>query len=358
MKQSSIAGCLIGTAIGDALGLPYEGLRADRAARMLGQPDRFRFLFGRGMMSDDTEHTCLVAEAMIESRGDVLSFRNSLARRLRWWILGIPAGVGLATLKACVRLWIGIPPNRSGVFSAGNGPAMRSAIFGSCIDEPMMLREFVIASSRMTHSDPRAEAGALVVAVAAQTSRCEPSINAESFCRRLDSVRDGILDDDSELMKRLHRAIASVARGESTSDFATSIGQNGFITGFVNNTVPVAIHAWLSDPDDWLTAVRSVIVCGGDADTTAAIVGGIVGCRTGVAGIPMNLKQSFVDWPRNLRWMTELATCLADFSNELETNNPASAKIPRISATGILLRNAIFLPVVLFHGFRRLFPPW
>ena len=358
MKRSSIVGCLIGTAIGDALGLPFEGLRSCRAARLLGQPDRFRFLFGHGMMSDDTEHTCLVAEAMIESRGNVLTFRNGLARRLRWWLLKIPAGVGLATLKACLRLWIGIPPNKSGVFSAGNGPAMRSAILGACINEPLQLRELVQASSQITHSDPRAEAGALVVAVAALTSRSEEFVSAENFFRRLNTVRGDAIDDNSDLMKHLHRAAASVADGESTAEFAASIGQKGFVTGFVNHTVPVAFHAWLSYPDEWMKAVGSVIRCGGDADTTAAIVGGIVGCRTGVDGIPAHLMQSFVDWPRDLRWMEELADCLESSAGERESNPAQRINIPSTPATGTLVRNAIFLSVVLFHGFRRLLPPW
>lgn len=69
MNERAILGCLIGTAVGDALGLPYEGISPRRAVKLLGPPTRFRFLFGRGMVSDDTEHTVLVAEALIESGG-------------------------------------------------------------------------------------------------------------------------------------------------------------------------------------------------------------------------------------------------------------------------------------------------
>jgi ADP-ribosyl-[dinitrogen reductase] hydrolase len=67
MSDRAIWGCLIGTAVGDALGLPYEGMSLRRAAKMPGPPTRFRFLFGRGMVSDDTEHTVLIAASMIES---------------------------------------------------------------------------------------------------------------------------------------------------------------------------------------------------------------------------------------------------------------------------------------------------
>lgn len=71
--------------MGDALGLPYEGVSPQRAPRLLGPPDRYRFLLGRGMISDDTEHTCMVAQSLIEARGDVDVFTKRFASRLRWW---------------------------------------------------------------------------------------------------------------------------------------------------------------------------------------------------------------------------------------------------------------------------------
>ncbi|MEO2015420.1 MAG: ADP-ribosylglycohydrolase family protein, partial [Fuerstiella sp.] len=43
-----IKSSLLGTAVGDALGLPYEGLTAERGRKLIGDPDRFRFLPGRG----------------------------------------------------------------------------------------------------------------------------------------------------------------------------------------------------------------------------------------------------------------------------------------------------------------------
>jgi len=51
VTHAAIVGSLLGTAVGDALGLPYEGLSPRRAERMLGTPDRYRFVPGRGMVS-------------------------------------------------------------------------------------------------------------------------------------------------------------------------------------------------------------------------------------------------------------------------------------------------------------------
>jgi len=149
MNHEAIVGCILGTAVGDAMGLPYEGLSPKRALRLLGPPDRFRFLCGRGMISDDTEHTCMVAQSLIEARGDVDVFAVQFANRLRWWILALPAGVGKATARSGVKLWLGAKPKTAGVFSAGNGPAMQAAILGVAIDDTSRMIEFVRASSRL-----------------------------------------------------------------------------------------------------------------------------------------------------------------------------------------------------------------
>src|SRR5690606_6216928 len=165
-----ITGCLLGTAVGDALGLPYEGLSSSRALRMLGVPDRHRFLFGRGMFSDDTEHACMVAQSLIATNRVEREFSVDFARRLRRWFLCLPAGVGLATARACVKLCRGFGPQRSGVFSAGNGPAMRSAILGAAVEDLELLKRLVTHCTRVTHTDPKAFFGAFSVALAARTA--------------------------------------------------------------------------------------------------------------------------------------------------------------------------------------------
>jgi len=75
-EQDRIVGCLLGTAVGDALGLPFEGLSKRRICKFHPDLNRYHFFFGRGMTSDDTEHTCMVAQALILSGGDVKRFEN------------------------------------------------------------------------------------------------------------------------------------------------------------------------------------------------------------------------------------------------------------------------------------------
>jgi len=126
----ALSGVLIGTAVGDALGLPFEGLSAQRQEKLRRRPLQHQLVAGFGMVSDDTEHTWMIAQSLLKSHGNVNGFQRSFASALRWWLLRLPAGVGFATLRAILKLWAGISPHKSGVFSAGNGPAMRSAILG------------------------------------------------------------------------------------------------------------------------------------------------------------------------------------------------------------------------------------
>lgn len=166
-RADRIAGVIHGTAVGDALGLPREGISRRRARRLFGDPPlRHRFLFGTGMVSDDTEHTCMVGQALLRAPERADDFARSLAWRLRLWLLGLPDGTGRATLRAILKLWLGYSPVSSGVWSAGNGPAMRAATLGVCLGHDRdRLRAYVRASTRLTLTNPRAERGSFLVAL-------------------------------------------------------------------------------------------------------------------------------------------------------------------------------------------------
>lgn len=356
-RQRAIAGCLLGTAVGDAIGLPFEGLSRRRVAHWLHGPLHHRFFFGRGFCSDDTEHTCLVAQALLTARQDgnpnwfLPVFTHNLAWRLRIWLLGLPAGIGLATLKSLLKQWLHPFGHTDGVFSAGNAPAMRSGILGVCHgDTPLLLRQLVRASTRLTHTDPRAEQGALAVACAAHLAAQPGPITPEGFLDNFASLSSG---ENRELLAVVGEVVGSVKRGESTANFATRNGCEQGVSGFVMHTVPVALHVWLSHPEDYACAVETVVRCGGDTDTVGAIVGGLVGARVGPDGIPVAWSDALWEWPRSRRWLEALATRLADTRPETRWRGALPLNLP-----GLLLRNALFMVWVLAHGFRRLLPPY
>lgn len=350
MTETHVVGCILGTAIGDAVGLPYEGVSRHRAPRLLGPPDRHRFLFRRGMFSDDTEHTCMVAQALIASNLDRDKFTTDFARRLRWWFIACPAGIGFATLRACLKLWLGGTARSSGVYSAGNGPAMRSAIFGAIIDDVGLMVGFVQASARVTHSDPRAEFGAIAVALAAFYAKQNAAVDGERF---VDQLAEIIGTEGDELISLLRRVIRSVSANETTCVFAANNGYKRGVTGYVYSTVPVVIHAWLTNPRDYRAAVTSVIECGGDADTTAAIVGGIVGTARGEAGLPQEWISGICDWPRSVNWLRRLGSQLHESVSADTKRTPVF-----LNFAAVLVRNLLFAIIVLAHGLRRMLPPY
>ena len=350
MAQTHIVGCLLGTAVGDALGLPYEGLSRPRAAQLFGPPDRHRFFCGRGMVSDDTEHACMVAQALIAAGGEVEAFRRELARRFRWLLLALPAGVGMATLRSILRLWIGFGPETSGVFSAGNGPAMRAAILGAAVDDPTVLRALVRASSRITHTDPKAEWGACAIALAAQMARQHATVSGHAF---LDQLKAWLAPEPEELVSLLRAVVNSVAGGQSTRAFAESLGLSHGVSGYVYHSVPMVIHTWLSHPGDFRSALTTAIACGGDTDTTGAVVGGIVGAAVGKEGIPREWLTRVREWPRSITWMERLGGQIHGSVQSATEERPIELPL-----YGVLPRNVFFLVVVLSHGVRRLLPPY
>ena len=346
----SIIGCLLGTAVGDAFGLPYKGLSKRWQFRLYPHLNKYQFLFGRGMVSHDTEHTCIVAQSLIVSAVNVDIFKKDLAWRLRFWLLGLPAGIGYATLRSILKLWLGFGCAR-GVFSAGNGAAMRSAIIGVCYgDDLQKLRALVRASTRLTHTDPKAEYGAFAVAFASYLSSCQSNVYPQNYYRELGNILGA---EASEFLELIGKACTGADAQQTTASFATQLGMNNGVSGYVYHTVPVVIQTWLRHQQDYAGGIREIIRCGGDTDTTAAILGGIIGASVGKDGIPIEWLQGLWEWPRTKAWIELLGKRLADVCNE----GTAKLALP-LPWLGILLRNILFLIVVIVHGFRKFLPPY
>jgi ADP-ribosylglycohydrolase len=339
-------GLLIGTAVGDALGQPAEGLSRSRSERRWHGVWRHRFIFGRGMCSDDTEHTLLVAQALLSHPEDSSEFQRCLAWKLRGWLLGVPAGIGFATLRAILKLWIGFPPERSGVFSAGNGPAMRSAILGAYfVDEPAKRHAFVSVATRITHTDPKAETAALAVAEAAAWAVSHHE-STEEFVRRLPS-----LGQDSEWQSLCQKLSDALSRGATVSSFAEELGLGNGVSGYAYHSVPVALYAWLRHAGDFPAALKAALDCGGDTDTVGAIVGALAGATSGEQGIPAKWVRGIWEWPRSCAIIRQVAIRLARQKTEGRPLGPVGYFWP-----GLILRNMLFLLIVLAHGFMRLVP--
>jgi ADP-ribosyl-[dinitrogen reductase] hydrolase len=283
----------------------------------------------------------MVGAALLQHAHDSSAFQRALGRKLRWWLAALPAGVGLSTGKAILRLWLGFPARRSGVRSAGNGAAMRSALIGCYFRETALKRqEFALAACRVTHTDPRAEESALLVAEAA--SFAAKGMSTEEVVRQLEPLLSS-----TEMQGRYRLLNTALANQSSVAEYAAAIGSGNGVSGFAPNTVAVALYAWLRHRGDFPTAVAAVIRCGGDTDTGAAITGAICGAESGEFGIPAEWIANIADWPRSINYLRGLADSLRD-----------GKAAPRLCWPCIPLRNALFFFVVILHGLRRLFPPY
>ena len=290
---------------------------------------------GRGMISDDTEHTALVASALIETGHDPERFAKVLARGLRRWLLALPPGVGLATLRALLRSWVGFGPARSGVFSAGNGPAMRAALLGLWAEDEAELWALVRASSRLTHTDPRAAAGATLVARWAREAGA-PSDRIAAIARELEGVDD--------LRERVLEAIAAAERGDSLEVYAQTHDARLGVTGFIVETMPAVVYCWLRHRGDPRATLEAVVRLGGDTDSVGAIVGALLGAEHGASGLPADWIEGIRDWPIGVPHLHALAGALVE-------DQPR----PRIPWIGQLGRNLALLGIVVAHVGARIF---
>ncbi|MFQ5828160.1 MAG: ADP-ribosylglycohydrolase family protein [Candidatus Methylomirabilia bacterium] len=353
-RAERMRGILLGTAVGDALGLPAEGISRRRARRLFRGRWRHRFVLGRGMVSDDTDHTVFVAQSLIAHPDSLARFSRRLAWCFRLWLLTLPAGIGLATLRSILRLWVGIGPSRSGVYSAGNGAAMRAAPIGAFFaSSGEQMDRYLEACTRITHTDPKALIGARAVAyLTGWTIRQELSErpHQDEFLAVLRSAGAEQDQDWSEVLALIRSA---QSRQLSVGEFAEALGLQEGVTGYVYHTVPVAAYAWYRHFGDFEGTLSAVLNCGGDTDTTGAIAGALACAVVGDRGIPADWIEGITDWPRGPALLRAIGEKLYECSARGVAGSP-----PRYFFPGLLPRNLFFLAVVLAHGLRRLAPPY
>ena len=284
--------------------MPYEALKPQTAKALLGPPNKHKLLPGLGMVSDDTEHLVIVLRAFRKANGNLDLFSKQLASALKLWTLALPLGVGKASLISGMKLLIGFSPERSGIFSAGNGPAMRVSVLGLLCDNKEKLKEFVKRATLISHTDPKAYRSALAVAHAANLAKEFTRVEPALFLKRFRELNDSYCKEFDLL---LEKTIKSVELKQSTQDFAMNLGLIKGVSGYCYHTVPVCLHAWLSNQDNFSKGVTDAIKCGGDADTVASIVGSLIGINVGREGIPDNWRRGLFDYPLNGTSLVKIA---------------------------------------------------
>ena len=180
LETDRIIGSVLGLALGDAFGAPYEGGIPERAAwALIGRRN------GKRRWTDDTQMTIDVIESLVAcGRVDQDDLARRFAESYRW-----SRGYGPGAAKVLKRIRRGQPweAANSSVYregSLGNGGAMRSpaiGLFFSSEDEGELV-EAASASAAVTHAHPLGREGAALVALATALA-CDDTSSAEIIGR-------------------------------------------------------------------------------------------------------------------------------------------------------------------------------
>lgn len=273
-----VAGCLIGSVVGDALGAPFEfgpprmfsqrfptparGLRTEMCGGGAWLP---------GEWTDDTQMALLVAQSLLDCDG--LDEADLFARFQTWAAAG-PKDIGIQTAAV---LRSGKPWQdaaaahfASGAHAAGNGSLMRTT--PAAIWFARFGREATMDAARrisaLTHGDPAAGEGCAVFHELVRVA-LDGGDPLASVGHALTAVREPY-----------RTKWATVLDPAWTPDRATEPN------GAVWPTLGSALWA-LRTSSSFEEAMRRVIDLGGDTDTVAAVTGGLAGAVFGIAGIPM-----------------------------------------------------------------------
>lgn len=253
--RERIVGALYGFAIGDAMGATTEFMSPDEIKRKYGKVDD---IIGGGWLhlkvgevTDDTQMMLCVADALVDS--DLMlgfsDFLSGCCSNFVAWFNDKPKDIGNACREAIVRCkykpfseWFDVASSKD---KLGNGALMR------CLYPAILY----------------AITGKVVFKWAAETQGNLTHFN--SVCRRYN--------------REYCDALQSLLLDEVPSCFIKAdISDN---SGRVDATFNSAVYHALS-VDSFDEAIINAVNCGGDADTIAALTGGLAGFKFGISAIP------------------------------------------------------------------------
>ncbi|MFJ6385940.1 ADP-ribosylglycohydrolase family protein [Kitasatospora sp. NPDC092039] len=272
-RDERAAGAVLGAAVGDALGAPYEfGPAGAFSARFPDAPGDLVAGGGwaLGEATDDTQMAVLVAESLVERDGLDLP---DIFDRFRRWAAGEPHDIGIQTeaVLASGLTWdlaAAIHSNTS-LRAAGNGALMRAST--SAVAFAGAGRQATMEAGRriaaLTHGDRAAWEGTAIFheLVRLALDGADPLAQLPAVLSHVDPG---------------HRErYATVLAPDWHPERATE--SNGAVWPCLGSAV------WaLRTTDGFEQALRAAIDLGGDTDTVAAVTGGLAGARYGAAAIP------------------------------------------------------------------------
>ncbi len=296
-------GCIIGLAVGDALGHPTEFIPSVRAIRARwGDLGVTTFEATEdhppGTFTDDTQMSIAAARALIRAgHAGTDRLMATLAREFVAWAAS-PANdraPGGACMTGCRALAAGASWREAGVAnSKGCGAAMRAAPFGLYFagDVEALVRA-AAAQSALTHRHPTGIASSVAAAAAVATALRSESLNglAAAVRAHVEHVDEATLLEagcEPALARSIgnRQMLAALDRLEQTlavetDDVCSVLG--GAWVG--EEAVATALWCVLRAQSDFRAAVLMGANSSGDSDSIACIAGAIAGAAWGLPAI-------------------------------------------------------------------------
>ena len=284
LLKSKFLGALVGTAVGDALGMPFEGYDPKYIQSRYGEvKDMFPGKLPAGSYTDDTEMMIGVAESLIENCG--FNGEHMAKTFIKNFNSSRGYGFGVQIVLKLIsegESWENAAENLfGGIGSYGNGAAMRiapvSIFYYDNFDE---LIKIAVKTAKITHTHPLGVEGAVLQAYAialALNQHPLKNLNIENFLQSLQNLAK------SETYKNKIKKI-KVLLNKKTSKWEVIFLLGNGIEAF--NSVPTAIYSFLANHKNFEDAVTYAVNLGVDTDTIGAMTGAISGAYHGFEAIP------------------------------------------------------------------------
>lgn len=288
----------MGTAIGDAMGMPAYFFPEKTWERLgwiddlLDAPPDHEVHKGnvRGKVTDDTEQAIYLALAYIEGNGITV---EGVAKKLTEWYLASGGDqnqfIGPSSAKALKEILAGKNPRETGLFGETNGCVMRISPVGIVNGGNMerAIQDAVISCTPTHFTTVAVSAAAAAAAAIAEAMTDCPTVESVIAAAKQgaeEGKKYGRLVITPSISRRIDLAVEIAASGkevkEKLQDLYNLIG-----TGLAAaEIVPAALGIFAMAAGDPVKTVIYAANASGDADTLGAIAGGIAGAFAGIDG--------------------------------------------------------------------------